>query len=651
MKKTLLTLSLCCLAGVSMAARPEFVKQEAPGAPDGTSSFDFCYCGSLHTTVPYPAGMEVSGAMYMPEEKVTEYAGCKITAVNVFVAYDDQTMQNSIKKAKVWLSYDLNEEPFYSQEGALDSRILQYQSITLDEPYVIKSNQPLYIGYTVESPGEMQGSITWDMVQHDNDWGGWAKLPVTDDEGNPATDENGALVESRWINYTSSNGFVLIKATLEGSGLPQNAVSVYSSSSWNFAYPGDDNMTRLVLLSEGVQQVESVGLEVTVGDAEPLTATMNLDDEEDIFYNDIFAVTVDYQMLAQGINVPVRFRITEVNGKPNESAGGEYTDYVLCMPKGSGFERNVVMEQGTSLAQGGSIRGIVSNELMTAQYGADDTFVPVMVHMYDEASPVGYNAFFEDRLCTTVPSVIPNRLTEFANSSVDIDSYEQLYERVRAIPAIARMDAEVLFEDESDKTLLTVNTVTEFCDDASGEWRLAYVLRRNQVGPYAQANAFSGQDVEMGGFESDKEVVNIMLDNVAVLIEDYNGVVASQMEDVKAGEKYMYSYPLHIDTDKDLKYTSVVIYLINNLNGAIENVTVVPGGRFGISSADISEADRVEVFGVTGGIEIRGEFAHAEIYDFSGHRVAGTSTSGMLALPAGLYVVSVDGTASKVIVN
>lgn len=65
----------------------------------------------------------------------------------------------------------------------------------------------------------------------------------------------------------------------------------------------------------------------------------------------------------------------------------------------------------------------------------------------------------------------------------------------------------------------------------------------------------------------------------------------------------------------------------------------------GIDSVTADSHDNVSVSGADGKIIITGDYDSAEVYDISGRRY------NTLNVPAGLYIVKVDGTASKVIVK
>lgn len=640
MKKILL------LASVSLAfaaqAAPLSIRQvpvEAAGVTRAAdTSLEFCYCGSMGIAPDtFEAGTPVSCAMYIPAQEAAKLKGNNVTAVSVFVGYDTETYANSIPTAKVWLTYDLDEAPFSESEGPLGSEMTSYYSVNLDNPYTIVGDKGFYVGYTVVCPNKKQSPVIFDFNDHDNDWGGWYRV----DDG-------------EWTNQTESYGFALIKCTLQGQSLPQNAVGVYNSNIWGFVYPGRSVENDIQFINMGAAPVKSVTLEVKTGDTAPVRGSMAVEGE--ILFNDLFRLYVDAVVTTQGNNVPVTVTVIEVNGQPNECADNSVTNYVLCLEQGSGFNRNVVMEQGTGLNQGGSPLGIVSNQTMGKTYGTDKSFIPVMIHMYDNLSAEGYDPFFTTYLCTSIPSIIPNRLRQFRNSRAGLEEMEYIFETVGAMPAFAKMDAKVN-QDDSDPSILNITTNTSFLSDCEGEWRLSYVLRRDHVGPASQANFYSKDyefclGEEMGGFEHDPNPCDIYLDNVGVLNEAYDGIEGTVPKSVKAGQEYEYTYKLHVDDDTKIDSTTVLVYLINSLNGVIEQAVAVPYSDFnGVNVDNVSTNPAVEILSNDGVISVSGNYSDAEVYSIAGIKVADLSSDVNVAVASGLYIVTVDGKAHKILVK
>ncbi|MDE7495743.1 MAG: hypothetical protein K2M67_02730 [Muribaculaceae bacterium] len=638
MKKFLLL--ACAAYSLTAAAQGVTIRQVPVDTPTPRSvqaTMDFCYCDAMGIAPDLvKAGTECSAAMYIPAETAARFKGATVKSVSVFAGYNPDTYTNTIPEATVWLSYDLDETPFTATTGKLSSDMVSYTDISLEDPYVIDGDKGFYIGYTLKAANDKQSPIIWDNVDHDEDYGSWVRMGA----------------DSQWVNLNDQYGAVLIKATFQGENLPLYNVGVFSSSSYGFAYPGDQIETIVNLINLGAASVDEVGLRINIGNDEPIDATMKI--EGDIKYNDLFRIYLNAPVNTTGNNVPVRVTVTSVNGQPNTCEDATSTDYLLCLPKGEGFQRNVVMEQGTSLTVDTSPIGIVSNELLGHEYGTTSTFLPVMVHMYDELSGDGYEDFFTSYLCTKIPTVIPNRLLQYQNSSASYDSMDFIYNKVKEMPAYAKMSAKVT-PDKSDPSMLDIHTSTTFLGDCHGEWRLAYVVRRDNVGPYTQLNGFAGGELgEMGNFADEPEYADIFHNNVGALIENYNGIEGTVPSDVKAGESYEYDYTLHLDDESKVKNTTILVYLINALNGVIENAVAIPYSEWitdGVETVDAETGVSAEVTAAEGTIRVAGTFAKADIHNVSGQRVATLMKSGSVAVEAGLYLVTVDGKTTKLLVK
>lgn len=616
-KPLLTTLTLLALGASAMSA--------------SAASFEFRYCGAQALLIPSAEGTEVSAAMYIPAEVAARYAGDAVSAVSVFTAYNEETFTNIIPTAKVWLTYDLDSEPFAVAEGALSPEMLTYTAISLPEAYTIEADKPFYVGYTVVSPSEMQSTTVWDQNLHDNDWGAWLKTG-----------------DGPWTNMASQYGFVLIKATIEGDNIVTSAAGIYSSEATQFVYPGENVEGDLIFINEGAEDINSVEVEVTVGDTAPVKEKFFTDYSVD--YNGIYRIRPTAPVNVTGNNIPVTMKITKVNDEANKAKEPAVTHYVMSMPKGEGFSRNVVMEQETSLYVEVAPRGIAANELLGQEHGTTGEFIPVMVHLSDELSAQGYDAFFNEGLCTSIPAFIPDRLISYRNTPASYEEMSRVLQEVTAIPAFAKVEADV-YADPDDEEMLYVKTSSTFAGDCEGDWRLAFILRRDHMGPYAQANGFSGSDQEVGGFEIEPNPADIYLDNIAVMIDSFNGIRGSVPATVKEGESYEYVYDLHLDDPARNRYNTVVVCLINALNGAIENAVAVPYAEFHQTSASTIEASAAGATGSRGAIILTGDFERAEIYTAAGARTAAASAAGTLPAAPGLYIVSIDGKAAKVIVR
>lgn len=607
------------------------VKSLSFRAPETVTTVGFNYCGYPHTAQPYEAGTRLSGAMYLPSEILKLYDGAKITSISIFTGADQgvDPIVNSIREGDVWITEDLDAEPLAKAHGTLTDDIMAYHPISLDKPYTLSVDKPVYVGFSITSPGMSQGSLVWDMNIHDNDWGGWMKVN-----------------DGPWTNMSEANGFVLMKCTIEGDNIPQNSASIYSSEVSAFTFPGSNVSDDILILNEGAQPINEVKLSIQAGDEEVAKGSFPLD--EPITFNNLMRIIVETRCNTTGANVPLRIEVTEVNGQPNENENKSITDRFLCLPHDGGFKRRVVMEQGTAQPIGGSLVGIVTDRAMTAKYGDCDTYIPIMVHMYDDMDAAAYEPLFTSRLCSTIPSVIPCRLVDYRNTAAELESVEDVYLTTRIFPAFAELDARAYFTDENCEEIV-LTTDMKFLDKAEGDWGLSFVTRENNVGPYAQVNPYSGKET-MGGFENEPDPVTMLFDHVARDIDTFYGIPESVPASVDKDKVYTYTRQMPF-TREQIENTDIVVMLINRFNGMIENATVLKGTAIATSSVESIGTVSAKAIGGKGSISISGDYERASVYSVSGSMAADLRGETEVTLPAGVYIVVVDGKATKTIVK
>ena len=126
-----------------------------------------------------------------------------------------------------------------------------------------------------------------------------------------------------------------------------------------------------------------------------------------------------------------------------------------------------------------------------------------------------------------------------------------------------------------DYTELKVSSNTRFGFDKSDvDYRLAYVITEDSVGPYMQINAaYSGSDTEMGGFEKLPSRTPVMYNDVARgICPSLTGIEGSVPATVSACTDYNYEYsfsmPKNCDDYSKLKLT---ILLYDAKTGEIVN--------------------------------------------------------------------------------
>ena len=252
------------------------------------------------------------------------------------------------------------------------------------------------------------------------------------------------------------------------------------------------------------------------------------------------------------------------------------------------FPRRLVAEELTGTWCAWCVRGITYMNLASETY--PETFVGLAVHSGDIMSVGSYADDLQANTgAQSLPSVVLNRRLVCDPSEMVGQMETMMSEPLRGGCYV---------EASLDQTAQTmdVHTRTAFAK-AGGSYRLAYVLKENNVhhagdANYNQKNAYAGgASGSMGGFEQMPAVISssdMYFQEVArAIYDDFHGVVASAMNDVEAGTLYDYSHTLSLPSNiNNLAETHLAVLILDRESGDI------------INAAEISLKDLDESLGI-----------------------------------------------------
>ena len=267
------------------------------------------------------------------------------------------------------------------------------------------------------------------------------------------------------------------------------------------------------------------------------------------------------------------------------------------------FNRKVVVEEGTGTWCQWCPRGIVGMREMLDRH--PDTFIPIAVHANDAMQTDSYAGLLNQKL-SFYPSCTMNRTQTFDPNTEDLEKYYNISTNGKTTAKIS-MTAWWL---DAGKRNLQVNTTTNFAYDTSDDYRIAYVVTENNVGPYAQQNAYAGGDEgEMGGFENLPSSALIYHNHVARYISRLNGTHRTVPEEPRGGVDYEYSYQMELPGNvQNADNIEIIVLLINQETFEIEN-------------ADCITADKIAVFDPTGIHHAKEQLTHnSDWYSMDGRR-------------------------------
>ena len=204
--------------------------------------------------------------------------------------------------------------------------------------------------------------------------------------------------------------------------------------------------------------------------------------------------------------------------------------------------------------------------------------------------------------------------------------FETYYLEEMTLPAVAEINVSA----EPSGSGCRLKSDVRFAMNATdADYRIAYVVIENDVTGegYYQVNGYSGQSVEMGGFEDlPATIYDIKFQHVVRQIyDDYQGVVGSVPSEFVGGETYTHEYVIEMPKTVDnIDNVEVVAMLID-----MKTETIVNADKIDVS-ASVATLDedavaincvardgvvRVDVFGEV----LQG--SHAALYDVHGRLI------------------------------
>lgn len=577
-------------------------------------------------------GDSVASLMEFDKANTVTFAGNEITAFFVYSPVNGELEnENTIRNATVFITEDLGEEPFYTQDVRFGYKAKEKNFFPLEEAYKIEAGKPFFIGikYTVSSNYDYYFPI--DYLYHDSDAGGYCGVCKQGE------------TEWTWNNLTSEIGFICQGVTITGDNLPHDdADIVATSASMMLTKDKADNYLALVR-NNAANEISNVEVTTQVGNQAPCTQTIDLDSP--IGYGSTSAIAVDFVCENEGVNIPMTSTITKINGQPNNNTSS-YTTLLNCIDTDSGYPRKVVIEEATGTWCGWCPLGYSTMEAMR-EY---DDVVPVAVHAgsYDEPMLSETYSTYAHENFTGYPGAIMNRyLTVNIQSLETVKSY---YETFKSVPAVAEVSLSFKPNDDWSALDLTASATFGFDFQNNNVFQFAYVLTENNVGPYEQQNYASGQS-SYPEWSDKPNPVSLYFNDVARDIKDVYGFSNSLPDNITKGQTVTHSTTMSTANVSDVKNMNVAVYLINTYTGAIENAAMIKAADVaGVTNA-VVEDDNVTVTTVNGGITVEGDVENVDVYGIDGRHVAHSKAAGTINLAGGLYIVKANDTTVKVVVK
>lgn len=618
------------------------------------------YCGPCED-LPYQYGYrglivgrgenDVEFAMRIPAEHLEAYKGCRISAIEYFTPrlFKDDTQDENVEYVFI-----TSRGKDYITKQSVNTVRGQWMRIELNQPYTI-TGEELFVGI-----GRHSVLGAWWKNEDIAEDGLWLRAM-----GN---DTSYGMVPGLWED-SDINIPLPIRALIEGENLPDDIAmsSIKIGDGENTDNTKQPAMAAVTATETAAAEIDtesgyftcSVGPDGKLYTPQPsqpkknVTATAESAGKKTISFKvrnrsmrtvrqitldpyvdgvqqkpitiDTYLptnwednVTLDLPDLA-GRSHNMTFNVTDIDGKPDAVPFNSWGEVNYSLNPATYFPRRIVMEEATGTWCGWCPEGMATIEQMSKKY--PDNFIAIAIHD-DFEMRVGnsYNPFLD--MVTSFPSAYINRKDWIGLSPFDIEDMKDKGEAKVTTQARCLSAKEVEVESE---------TVFGFSDSETVEYRLAYVVTEDNVGPYMQNNAYSNPSAEdnpddlMNWWVHQDSRVTMTFNEVAREIFDYNGVEGLLPRGVVEGETYKTKYTLTVpDNVKDLSNVRIVTLLLDTTTGEILNADL----------CSLSDIPDTSISNIT-----TDDNKRHDIFNSLGMKV-GTDTTPAKGLRKGLYIMN-----------
>lgn len=525
-------------------------------ASESVNSVDFTLAYDPYTAVGFnngKAGDLISMAFEITPDVATQFAGNEITSVFFYqgLRAGMNSARNYVTESEVFLTYDLQGEPFATAKAKTTTTAWDKIVATLDKPYTIEAGKSVYVGVTNKIKNKNDYTVVVDYMYHNTDEGGWIAF-------------NG-----EWDNISEYYGFCNVGAVVEGDHLPTNNGYLTEYSLMPYQVAGQMIESYVKVRNGAANLIENVEIEFQAGEETPITEYFEL--EEPISYGQ--EAYVDFNGLSYPTPGPdvvyLNATLKKVNGV--EVSSDPIQSAAVFIDKDNAYDRTVVIEEYTSNTCGYCPYGIVGMEYVHDNYTRDQVIGiavhgnmsgpdPMLAESYQEALQYYSGGSF--------PSSYLNRMLDAYPEKEELAYYIDV---LRSFPTIAKVTGTSSFND--DQTAVVVNTSSVFSFDYDKlSFAMEYVLIEDNVGPYPQTNYLSGQNADCGDWTKKPSTASTIYQEVARVLDTFGGVSGSVPETIKANETYEYTHEVKIpDTVENTDELHAIAMLVDIRSGVIIN--------------------------------------------------------------------------------
>lgn len=567
--------------------------------------FWFSYCGDYYQGIgTSTANVALEAAIEIPAELAQAWEGTQLTKMNIGLG------TSSTLDVMIYLTYDLTGVPFYSENVTLE-REEGWNEVTLKEPYTIDGT-PFYAGYQIVTKRNTDFPIGVDGLGTYMNYGDWVGIT------------------NEFDHIGTMFGSVCLEIELSGN-VPEYGALVSDLVMPQYVMVDGDFQGYFTLINIGSKDIADLSISATVGGVEMEEPRAEIYMGEDVVDASIPAGSYGYVLVSgllskeAGSGIPVEVNVDQLIGF-NGVADVDYGPLkatVICAEEL--YERNVVVEEFTGISCVWCPRGIVGMKYMRDNY-EEDGFIGIAVHVnvpsFDPMTVSNYLNVFNTFTDGGAPSCVMDRSLVFDPNAAALESY---FIDQKNTPSPAQVEVKAVYDE--DTQMINATATSKFAFDTQGApYRLIFVIKEDNVGPYTQLNQYAGgANGAMGGWENlPYRATNTYFNEVARYIDADFGIPGSIPSTLTAGQSYEYDIELPTSNCTDVNNCTVVAMIVNTQTYQVMNAAQVKiGGDAGVENI-IDDADGIY-----------------RVYNLQGVKVLETiDASQVNSLPSGIYIVN-----------
>lgn len=500
----------------------------------------------------YDAGSNDSElAIRLPAEMLKPYIGNTISKIKYHNVYEKPKY---VFITKTGVDY-LVKQPFLSDD-------LVWDEVELADPCVI-TGEDLYVGVGAH---ESVCMFPAKDAQPTSD-GFWHRVM--------GIDTSGDMQPGEWINVSEENGLapIPLMVYISGDNIPDDIalsnVSIQGKENGKYTIQGKATSHSLDIVKNFTLSWDIDG---KISGNEVIEAKLRTN-KSAIFE---FEVSADIS----GKNHTFNYDLTTVNGKEDAVDANSKGAVAFLATSSTYFPRKIVMEEATGTWCGWCVYGIETIERLKKEY--PDNFIAIGLHSEDAMDNIEGYREITDKF-TSYPSCLVNRTQMLSPSYPDI---KPLIEEMKD-NGMARITISASYAN-AEKTSIKVLSESEFGfnEQEGADYRVAYVVLEDHVGPYIQTNYFSGNvpspDSEWmeEWMKKDAKVKIEYFDVARGIYGGTNGIKGSVPETIQEGTTYKHEYSINLPRNVQNKENiSIVALLIDNKIGEILNADLFQLGE------------------------------------------------------------------------